>query len=242
MREAIKQMLKDQLWDELHPELDTISFDLAITRIEENVKSGKEVYPPPAAMFSAYQYVDPKDIKVVIIGQDPYHNGQANGMAFAVNKKPIPPSLRNIYKELCDEFDHRPNMDEFDFSLEHWAKQGVLLLNTSFTVVEKQPASHRGLWDFILHPTFRLIKWNSPKAIHVLWGKHAQGYTKYIDGAVIQAAHPAAEAYGNAGFFGCGHFYQINERLKARGEEPIDWFKLPESVSEEEQLKEYTPD
>jgi len=237
---TIAQILKDQLWEELHPLVDTISMQLIIDRISADVQKGKEVYPPPTETFRALEYVNPEDIKVVIIGQDPYHNGQANGMAFAVNKKPIPPSLRNIYKELCDEYDHVP--DDFDYSLQHWAEQGVLLLNTSFTVAEKSPGSYAGDWDFMVNEILRTINLKAPKAIFLLWGKHAKSYSSKINGAVRTAAHPAAEAYGNAGFFGCGHFVAANEHLKALGIEPIDWFKLPEPVSEEEMLKEYEPD
>ena len=233
-------MLKDQLWEELHPQLDTINMQLALLKVMEDSEKGKEVYPPPTQTFRALEYVQPEDVKVVILGQDPYHNGQANGMAFAVNRKPIPPSLRNIYKELCDEYNHVP--DEFDYSLEHWAEQGVLLLNTSFTVPEKSPSAHAGSWDFMVNEIFRVLSMRAPKAIYLLWGKHAKSYSSKVKGAVRMAAHPAAEAYGSGGFFGCGHFTAANEHLKALGIEPIDWFKLPEPVSEEEQLAEYEPE
>jgi len=237
--EALKDLFKRSLWGELHNQLDPPGFTNFVQRLEKDIPTGKEIYPSPTNIFAAYELVKPEDVKVVILGQDPYHNGRAIGLSFGVNGSPIPPSLRNIYKELCDEFDHRPDVNDFDFSLEHWADQGVLLLNTSLTVLAKNPGSHKGLWDFLIKDTFRIIKYRSPHAIYLLWGKYAQGYSQYIDGQCLYAAHPAAEAYGNAGFFGCGHFYEVNERLKVRGEKPIDWFKLPVAVSEEEQLKMY---
>lgn len=237
--EQLNQVFKKDLWSELHPHLDSIDMQVVYAKIEDDIKQGREVYPSPDDIFKAYRLTPPENVKAVILGQDPYHNGQAMGLSFGVNGKKVPPSLRNIYKELCNEFDHYP--EEFDYSLEHWAQQGVLMLNTALTVTEKKPTSYAGMWDFLIKATLQVVRWKSPHAIHLLWGKHAQGYTKYITTAVLKAAHPAAESYsgGGAGFFGCGHFYQVNERLKQRGEQPIDWFKLPEPVSEQSQIDEY---
>lgn len=213
--------------------------ELAISRIEQDIAQGKDVSPSPTAIFKAFELTDPKNIKVVILGQDPYFNGEATGLAFGVEGSKIPPSLKIIHKELQYEYDHVD--DNFDYSLEHWAKQGVLLLNTSFTVVKKAPASHAGLWDFVVDYALRLVQQNSPKAMFLLWGKHAKAYGSKINRTVLQAAHPAAEAYsaGGAGFYGCGHFVKTNEHLKAMGLEPINWFELPSKPTDEEQIEEY---
>ena len=158
-------------------------------------------------------------------------------MAFGVAHKPIPPSLRIIHKELCAQFDHNQSLDDFDHTLEHWAKQGVLLLNTCLTVEEKTPGAHAGMWDWFVREVLLMIQEKRRKTIFVLWGKHAQKFTKFINVATISSAHPAAEVYtgGNGGFHGNGHFYEINDRI----EKPINWFELPKLVAEEEQIKMY---
>lgn len=210
---------------------------VVLDRIDKDINQGKEVYPPPVDVFNAYKYTPLEDLKVVILGQDPYHNGQAIGLSFGVDTKPIPPSLRNIYKELCNEYDHVP--EEFDYSLRHWAEQGVLMLNTSLTVQKSNAAAHAGLWNFMIDQTIRVINQEAPMAIFVLWGKHAQSYTSKINGAVLKASHPAAEGYGHKGFFGCGHFTEINNRLKSLGKEEIDWFRDSKELTEQEQIEMY---
>lgn len=238
-KKQLDEILKKDLWSELHHHLDSINMELVHAKIGQDIGNGKDVYPSPYQLFRAYRYVAPQDVKVVILGQDPYPKGEAIGLAFGVDTDKIPTSLRTIYKELCDEFNHTP--EQFDYSLEHWAEQGVLLLNTSLTVRHGAPGSHEGLWDFLIRDTLRVINQESPAAIHLLWGKHAKSYKQYIHGAVLEAAHPAAEAYGggNAGFYGCGHFYQVNERLKALGLGAIDWFGDKLSMTEIEMLAEY---
>lgn len=227
IKTSIKDQLKKDLWPELHPLLDTISFEFVMDEVQKSIKEGRKVYPSPQLLFRAFALTPVNDVKVVILGQDPYPKGEATGLAFGVEDRAIPASLRNIYRELCDQFNHNVSMDDFDFSLESWAKQGVLLVNSSFTVEHGRPGSHGKLWDFILKDMFRIIKYRSPKAISLLMGKHAQSYSKFIDGEVIYTPHPAAESYsgGTSGFFGSGCFYQINDSLKVKGIEPIDWFK-----------------
>lgn len=218
----MKEKLKSGLWEELHPYLNSPECDQILARMKRDVREGRVVYPSSLDIFNAYKLVSPDDVKVVILGQDPYHNGSATGLAFGVNKTPVPVSLRNIFKELCDEFDHRVSMDDFDFSLNHWGRQGVFLLNTSLTVKKGQPGSYLGMWDFLVIPTLRLIKYRSPNAIYFLWGNYAQRYKEHVGDRVLFAAHPAAESYkSNAGFFGCGHFYHANQMLDRK----IDWFK-----------------
>lgn len=224
----------DYGWPELEPLVDSSQFDFTV---EEIKSKGKKIYPKRQDIFKAFRLCPLSEVQVVILGQDPYHNGQATGMAFGVAHKPIPPSLRIIHKELCAQFDHTQSLDDFDHTLEHWAKQGVLLLNTCLTVEEKTPGAHAGMWDWFVVQVLRMVQEKRRKTIFVLWGKHAQKFKKHIDVAVLQSAHPAAEAYsgGNGGFHGNGHFYDINERI----EKPIDWFELPKPVTEEEQIKMY---
>jgi uracil-DNA glycosylase len=237
-KQQLHTILKKDLWELLHHQLESVNMELVHAKIGQDIGNGKEVYPSPYQLFRAYRYMEPQDVKVVILGQDPYPKGEAIGLAFGVDTPKIPASLRNIYKELCNQFNHVP--EEFDYSLEHWAKQGVLLLNTSLTVREGSPGSHDGLWDFLIKDTLRVINQEAPRAIHLLWGKHAKSYKQYINGAVLEAAHPAAEGYrGNAGFYGCGHFYEVNERLKSLGLDTIDWFGDKLSMTETEMLAEY---
>jgi uracil-DNA glycosylase len=223
----------DYGWEELKPLICSSHFDLTVEEIKSR---GGKIYPKKEDIFKAFTLCPLSKVRVVILGQDPYHNGQATGLAFGVAHKPIPPSLRIIHKELCNQFDHHQPIEEFDYTLEHWAKQGVLLLNTSLTVKEKNAASHAGLWDWFVLEVIKLIQRERRETIFVLWGKHAQKFKKYINIAVLQSSHPAAEAYsgGQGGFYDNGHFYNINERVGK-----IDWFKLPEPVTEEEQIKIY---
>tara|TARA_E500000318_G_scaffold53851_3_gene50157 strand:+ start:1731 stop:2444 length:714 start_codon:yes stop_codon:yes gene_type:complete len=224
----------DYGWPELESLVDSSQFDFTV---EEIKSKGKKIYPKRQDIFKAFRLCPLNEVQVVILGQDPYHNGQATGLAFGVGHKPIPPSLRIIHKELCAQFDHNQSLDDFDHTLEHWAKQGVLLLNTCLTVEEKTPGAHAGMWDWFVVQVLKMVQERRRHTIFVLWGKHAQKFSKHIDVAVVQSAHPAAEAYsgGNGGFHGNGHFYDINDRI----EKPINWFELPKPVTEEEQIKMY---
>ena len=224
----------DYGWPELESLVDSSQFDFTV---EEIKSKGKKIYPKREDIFKAFRLCPLSEVQVVILGQDPYHNGQATGMAFGVAHKPIPPSLRIIHKELCAQFDHNQSLDDFDHTLEHWAKQGVLLLNTCLTVEEKTPGAHAGMWDWFVIQVLRMVQEKRRHTIFVLWGKHAQKFSKHINVAVVQSAHPAAEAYsgGNGGFHGNGHFFNINDRI----EKPINWFELPKPVTEEEQIKMY---
>ena len=222
--DKLKKVMKINLWDELHECLEKSRFDEAYSMISYDIKRGREVYPSPHDICNAYKYVTPDKVKVVILGQDPYHNGTATGLAFGVKSKSIPVSLRNIFKELCDQYNYNVSEDDFDFSLRHWARQGVLLLNSSLTVRKGGPGSHFGIWDFLINPTLELVQSKSPDAVYILWGKHAQRYQYRIadDKNKLIAAHPAAEAYKqDAGFYGNGHFVKANELLKYK----INWFK-----------------
>lgn len=187
------------------------------------------VYPHRTKIFRAYQKTGIDDAKVLILGQDPYHNGVATGLAFDVGNSPsINPSLRNIQKEIKGSVGP---LSREGGNLEHWADQGVLLLNTILTVDKGAAKSHHGWgWERFIDATLRaLAERDSKKPLVVmLWGKAAQAYESYFNKPhhlVLKAAHPAAEVYagGKAGFFGCKHFSKCNNHLSQLGEEPINW-------------------
>ena len=188
------------------------------------------VYPEKENLFRAFQLCDYNDLKVVIIAQDPYHNKDAaTGLCFANPDEytKISPSLRNIIREVENEC--QETYTGFNTDLEHWAKQGVLLLNTALTVEQGQPGSHLAQWAFFTKAVISIIAHNNPGTIFMLWGKKAQAFaTPSMDEHchVLKAAHPAAEVYkNNAGFFGCEHFTAANKLIaSANGEGyEINW-------------------
>ncbi|MFC0471642.1 uracil-DNA glycosylase [Halalkalibacter kiskunsagensis] len=183
------------------------------------------VYPPKDEVFNALTYTSYQKTKVVIIGQDPYHGpNQAQGLSFSVKQtEAIPPSLKNIYKELhadlgCDIPSHG--------SLVSWAKQGVLLLNTVLTVRHKGPASHKGQgWELFTDAVIKALNERSEPVIFVLWGKHAQAKKELITNkqhATIDSPHPSPFS-ANRGFFGSRPFSKINQLLIKNGKDPISW-------------------
>ena len=192
--------------------------------LERQDKLGKVIYPPRKDIFNAFNLTTPQNVKVVIIGQDPYHGyGQAHGLCFSVKKgAKIPPSLRNIFKEL--EYDIGCEIP-IHGDLSHWASQGVLLLNTILTVEEKQASSHQGIgWEEFTDKVIQIISDNKEKVVFILWGNYARKKKYLIDSKkhlVIESAHPAAEIYagGKAGFFGSKPFSRANKYLTS----PIDW-------------------
>jgi uracil-DNA glycosylase len=187
--------------------------------------SEKIIFPPSKEILSALEHTSIKDVKVVILGQDPYHErGQAHGMSFSV--KPgvkIPPSLMNMYKELQDELGtYIPN----NGFLEKWADQGVLLLNTCLTVREGLANSHKGKgWEQFTDAVIKAVNKQDRPIVYFLWGRNARDKKALIDNPkhlVLEAAHPSPLSAYN-GFFGCGHFKKANEFLEANGVKPIDW-------------------
>jgi uracil-DNA glycosylase len=218
---SLREKLGD--WGEhLFPLIKSSQFEMMVSQIKADKLGGRvRIYPSSKDVFKAFELTPLSDVRVVILGQDPYHNGQATGLAFGVNKPPIPPSLKIIFKELCDQYDHRVSPDEFDFSLESWAEQGVLLLNTSLSVVERKPGSHSTLWEWWTPHVIDLINKHCDNPIFFLWGKHAQKYKSRIQSInVLECSHPAAEAYGHGGFYGNGHFFTADSLLSS----PVDWF------------------
>jgi len=201
---------------------------------EKVVKEYKttQVFPPARDLFKAYELCPYHKVKVVILGQDPYHNvGQAQGMSFSVPKGvPLPPSLQNIFKEIRDDL----GISEPDCGdLSYWAKQGVLLLNTVLTVRAHQAFSHRGIgWEEFTDATIRAIEEKEDPVVYILWGTPAQKKRSMIrqkKRLVLTAPHPSPlSAY--RGFFGSKPFSKCNAYLRKEGVDEIDW-QLPSSSS-----------
>ena len=185
----------------------------------------RTVYPPAEDLFQAFALTPLEQVKVVILGQDPYHEpGQAHGLCFSV--KPgveIPPSLVNVFQELKEDLGCIPPENGY---LEGWARQGVFLLNTVLTVRAHQAASHRGLgWELFTDAAIRALNAQDRPLVFMLWGRHAGEKSRLLNNPrhlVLTAPHPSPlSAY--RGFFGCRHFSRCNEFLAAQGETPIDW-------------------
>ena len=186
--------------------------------------AGKVIYPPGSQIFRAFELTPVEQVKVVILGQDPYHGpGQAMGLSFSVpDGVPAPPSLRNIFQEVETDLgirmSGRPN-------LEKWARQGVLLLNAVLTVQAGQPTSHsRAGWQEFTDAVIRYLSENREGIVFLLWGRFAAEKAALIDSSrhhVLLAAHPSPLARG--AFFGCRHFSKTNQILVSEGKTPIDW-------------------
>lgn len=193
-------------------------------KIQEEYQT-RTIYPPADDIFNAFHFTPLEEVKVVILGQDPYHEpGQAHGLCFSVKPQvPIPPSLVNIYKELEDDLGcYIPN----NGYLEKWARQGVLMLNTVLTVRAHQANSHKDLgWEQFTDATIRVLAEQDRPMVFVLWGKPAQRKKEMIHNPkhlILESPHPSPlSAY--RGFFGSRPFSRINAYLEQNGLEPIDW-------------------
>ncbi|MBQ3296463.1 uracil-DNA glycosylase [Candidatus Saccharibacteria bacterium] len=184
----------------------------------------KVIFPPKKLVFSAFT-TNLSEVKVVILGQDPYHTpGAAEGLAFSVPKsQPIPPSLINIYKEIDSDIGHHANSSG---SLREWQKQGVLLLNTVLTVEAHRPKSHSGKgWETFTTAVISYLNANREGLVFMLWGRDARNKKTLIDASshlVLEAAHPSPLSAYN-GFFGCKHFSKCNKYLEENGKKAIEW-------------------
>lgn len=185
----------------------------------------KNIYPPAGMIFNAFNHTPFESVRVVILGQDPYHGeGQANGLSFSVSKGVnIPPSLQNIYKEIkSDTGADIPS----DGDLTRWADQGVLLLNATLTVEANLPGSHQKMgWEEFTTSVVKLLSEKRENLVFMLWGKYAQDKRQLIDEKkhlVLTAPHPSPFS-ADRGFFGCRHFSQANAYLILSGNEPINW-------------------
>ena len=191
-------------------------------------QAGKTVFPAGGEIFNAFAHTPLERVKVVILGQDPYHGpGQAHGLCFSVRPGvPAPPSLQNIFKEIRDELGY-PIPAHGD--LTSWADQGVLLLNSVLSVEAGRAASHQGKgWEQFTDEVIDVVNREREGVVFMLWGSYAQRKGSIIDRqrhCVLTAPHPSPLS-AHRGFFGCGHFVKANAYLESRGQEPIDW-RLP---------------
>ena len=215
----------EKSWKEaLQSEFEKPYFARLVSYLHEEKAAGRRIYPPGGRIFRAFDLTPLDRVKVVILGQDPYHNpGQAMGLSFSVpDGVPAPPSLKNIFKEIESELgikmSGRPN-------LEPWAQQGVLLLNAVLTVRENQPTSHSNIgWQEFTDAVIRCISERCDGVVFLLWGSFARSKRDLIDTSrhyVLEAAHPSPLARG--AFFGCGHFRRTNEILEQEHKTPINW-------------------
>lgn len=215
-----KQLLEDELQKQYYQDL------LAFIEIEYKTKT---VFPPYDKIFRAFNLINPNDIKVVIIGQDPYHgDNQANGLAFSVYKGcKIPPSLRNIYKELhedigCEIPDHG--------NLQEWANEGVLLINSVLTVRQSEAYSHKNKgWEIFTDTVIKILSEKFTHIVFVLWGASSQKKSVLIDTSkhcIVQSAHPSPLS-AFRGFFGSKPFSQANEYLKKNNRQEVHWCITP---------------
>ena len=218
----IESSWKEKLRDDFQSE--------SFNRLKKFLKSEKKtqiVYPASNNIFSAFNLCPFDSVKVIIIGQDPYHGPkQANGLCFSVSDGvKLPPSLQNIFKELKDDLDIEiPSSG----NLEHWAEQGVLMLNATLTVRARQAGSHQKKgWEEFTDNVIRTLSEEKENLIFLLWGRFAQNKAQIIDNEkhyILTAAHPSPFS-AHSGFFGCKHFSKTNEILKILNKKPIKWGK-----------------
>jgi uracil-DNA glycosylase len=208
----------------LREEFDKPYFGELANFVRDEYKN-KKVFPPPKDIFKAFDLCPFDKVKVVILGQDPYHNeAQAHGLCFSVNHgTPMPPSLINIYKEIQSDIG---GQTPGHGNLEHWAKQGVFLLNAILSVVAHMPASHQNKgWETFTDEVMRQVSDGKEHVVFMLWGNYAQSKEWMIDQGkhlVLKAPHPSPLS-ASRGFFGCRHFSKANEFLTEHGLEKIEW-------------------
>lgn len=212
-------------WDTLLKEEFEKPYFKELLHFVEKEYQTKTIYPKQTEIFNAFRYTDYDQVKVVILGQDPYHGeNQAQGLSFSVRDGiPKPPSLQNIFKELKDDLGYDPPVSG---SLIRWAKEGVLLLNAVLTVEQNKPASHKDRgWEQFTDEVIRILNNKTTPIVFILWGNYARSKKNFITNplhSIVESPHPSPfSAYH--GFFGSRPFSKTNELLKAHGVTPIDW-------------------
>lgn len=211
-------------WKEVLSEEFEKDYWQSLTDFVRTEYKNKTVYPPPSQIFRAFDMCPFDKVKVVIVGQDPYHgHNQANGLSFAVNPGiPLPPSLKNIYKEISDDLSITPNQNG---DLSRWAKQGVLMLNSVLTVLATKPASHKAKgWEVFTDAALRALNERRENIVYLLWGKYAQEKGALLNrdkNLILISGHPSP--YSAHLFLGNRHFSRCNFYLEQYGKEPIDW-------------------
>lgn len=218
--------MKEITWANLLKEEKQKEYFKNVLDFSNNERKSKRIFPPAEKVFNAFKLTNFENLKVVILGQDPYHGfGQAEGLCFSVQPNiPLPPSLKNIYKEI--ESNLKIKMNFQNGHLAKWAEQGVFLLNAVLTVEEGSPASHAGKgWETFTDEVIRKISENKTGVVFLLWGNYAIKKKNLIDEKkhfVLTAPHPSPFSV-HSGFFGCKHFSKTNEILKKEGKKEIDW-------------------
>ena len=218
LSEKWREFLKDEISQEYFK-------NLMKAVVDEYHKS--ECFPPKDQIFNAFNLCSPKDVKVVIIGQDPYHgSGEAHGLCFSVNDSvKIPPSLRNIYKELLSDLDSI--FVPTSGNLEHWAKQGVLLLNATLSVQKDLANSHKHLdWQKFTDSVIKIISEENENVVFLLWGGFAQKKAKFINEEkhlILKSRHPSPLSANQGKRLGNKHFSKVNEYLEEKSQIPIKW-------------------
>ena len=208
----------------LNEATNSYSLEKILSAVNEEILKGKEIYPPIDQIFRAFECCPFSLTKVVIFGQDPYfQKGLANGLAFSVEEnQPIPPSLKNIYKELENDLGGIFNLNG---CLKNWALQGVLLLNASLTVEKSKPGSHSQIgWEYFIQDVLDILNTKN-NIVYLLWGRNAQKYSKFINqknNLILQTSHPSPLS-AHRGFFGSKHFSKCNNYLKKNNIEQINW-------------------
>jgi uracil-DNA glycosylase len=217
IEESWKEVLKDEFTKPYFLQI--------VTFLKTEKLAGKTIYPPGGLIFNAFNTTPFTKLKIVLLGQDPYHGpGQAHGLSFSVRKgTPPPPSLMNIFKELQNDIGMRiPTHGD----LTHWAEQGVMLLNASLTVRANEPMSHSQIgWAEFTNAVISRISSRKENIVFLLWGKFAQEKQALVDETkhlVLKAAHPSPFS-ADKGFFGCRHFSKVNTWLVSKVIDPIDW-------------------
>lgn len=215
----------DPSWFELLEEdFGSSWFQQLKTALVEKKAKGEIIYPPGKLIFNAFNLTPVEDVKIVVLGQDPYHNpGEAMGLSFSVPPGvKIPPSLKNIFKEIIHDTGNQPPING---DLTVWARQGVLMLNAFLTVTHNKPASHRDIgWQYFTDAVIQKLSERREHLVFMLWGNFAKSKANLIDQhkhLVLEAPHPSPLAGG--GFFGNKHFSKANEYLLAHGLKEIDW-------------------
>ena len=215
----------NKVWDEvLKDEFQQDYFNNLLNYLD-NEYQVKRIYPQKDKIFTAFKLTDYHQVKVVIIGQDPYHNyHQAHGLAFSVYPdSKIPPSLRNIYKEIENDLGIKMSQNG---NLTKWANQGVFLLNTILTVEENKPGSHKGLgWEKFTDAVIKALNDRNTPIVFILWGNEAHKKAQLINNSIhviLKACHPSPLSVFH-GFYGCKHFSQTNKYLQTWNESQIDW-------------------
>ncbi len=216
-------------WNEVFETIKSKEYALKLNAFLDEEYKNHVIYPKREDMFNAFKYTPLENVKVVIFGQDPYHEeGQAMGLSFSVpNNIKTPPSLINIYKEIQDEF--KTHMSNMGGDLTYLAKQGVLLLNTILTVREHAPLSHNiKEYNLFMQDIIEVLNILDQPIVFMLWGGNAKSLGKYLTNKnhlILTATHPSPLGANHGGWFGCNHFKIANEFLAKHGKTPINWVK-----------------